>query len=101
MSRTLRRRGRKLPGMATTRHPGIKGRGSTGYLPGRFAVTTPETVDDGWHEADTEGDTASAPQTELREEVARSVITRNQSPDIPFDQSLNPYRGCEHGIVMW
>ncbi len=83
--------------MATTRHPGIKGRGSTGYLPGRFAVTTPETVDDGWHEADTEGDIASAPQTELREELARSVITRNQSPDIPFDQSLNPYRGCEHG----
>ena len=83
--------------MATSRPPGIKGRGSTGYLPGRFAVTTPETVDDGWHEADTEGDVASAPQTELREEVARSVITRNQSPDIPFDQSLNPYRGCEHG----
>lgn len=83
--------------MATTRHPGIKGRGSTGYLPGRFAVTTPETVDDGWHEADTEGDITSAPRTELREEMARSVITRNQSPDIPFDQSLNPYRGCEHG----
>ncbi len=83
--------------MATTRHPGIKGRGSTGYLPGRFAVTTPETVDDGWHEADTEGDIVSAPQTELREEAARSVITRNQSPDIPFEQSLNPYRGCEHG----
>lgn len=83
--------------MAMTRHPGIKGRGSTGYLPGRFAVTTPETVDDGWHEADTDGDTASAPQTELREEVARSVITRNRSPDIPFEQSLNPYRGCEHG----
>jgi len=83
--------------MATARHPGIKGRGSTGYLPGRFAVTTPETVDDGWHEADTEGDIVSAPQTELREEAARSVITRNQSPDIPFEQSLNPYRGCEHG----
>lgn len=83
--------------MATTRHPGIKGRGSTGYLPGRFAVTTPETVDDGWHEADTEGDITSAPRTELREEMARSVITRNQSPDIPFEQSLNPYRGCEHG----
>lgn len=83
--------------MATSRHPGIKGRGSTGYLPGRFAVTTPETMDDGWHDADTEGDIASAPHTELHEEVARSVITRNQSPDIPFEQSLNPYRGCEHG----
>ena len=83
--------------MATTRHPGIKGRGSTGYLPGRFAVTTPETVDDGWHEADPEGDIASVPRTQVIEEVARSVITRNQSPDIPFEQSLNPYRGCEHG----
>jgi DNA repair photolyase len=77
--------------------PSVKGRGSTRYLPGRFAVTTPEADDDGWHDADGEGDITSAPKTELREEVARSVLTRNQSPDIPFDQSLNPYRGCEHG----
>lgn len=77
--------------------PSVKGRGSARYLPGRFAVTTPEAVDDGWHDADGEGDITSAPKTELREEVARSVLTRNQSPDIPFDQSLNPYRGCEHG----
>lgn len=83
--------------MTTARLPGIKGRGSTTYLPGRFAVTTPESVDDGWHEADTEGEPASTPRTQLHEEVARSVITRNQSPDIPFEQSLNPYRGCEHG----
>jgi DNA repair photolyase len=83
--------------MGAPKHPGIKGRGSTGYLPGRFAVTTPEKTDDGWHDADTEGDPASPPRTELREETARSVITRNQSPDIPFEQSLNPYRGCEHG----
>jgi len=85
--------------MGAPKHPGIKGRGSTGYLPGRFAVTMPQAVDDGWHEADTEGDIASAPRTEVTEELARSVITRNQSPDIPFDQSLNPYRGCEHGCV--
>ena len=77
--------------------PSVKGRGSARYLPGRFAVTTPEAVDDGWHDADGDGDITSAPKTELREEVARSVLTRNQSPDIPFDQSLNPYRGCEHG----
>jgi DNA repair photolyase len=81
----------------TTPPPSVKGRGSARYLPGRFAVTTPEAVDDGWHDADGEGDITSAPKTELREEVARSVLTRNQSPDIPFDQSLNPYRGCEHG----
>ena len=87
--------------MRAPKHPGIKGRGSTGYLPGRFAVTTPEAIDDGWHEADTEGDVASAPHTRVIEEVARSIITRNQSPDIPFDQSLNPYRGCEHGMVLY
>jgi DNA repair photolyase len=81
----------------TTPPPSVKGRGSTRYLPGRFAATTPEAIDDGWHDADGEGDITSAPKTELREEVARSVLTRNQSPDIPFDQSLNPYRGCEHG----
>lgn len=83
--------------MTTTGRRGIKGRGSTGYLPGRFAVTMPEKADDGWHEADTQDDVASSPRTEVIEEVARSVITRNRSPDIPFDQSLNPYRGCEHG----
>ena len=86
--------------MTTRTRPGIKGRGSTGYLPGRFAVTTADAVDDGWHDADTEGDPSSSPQTELHEEVARSVITRNSSPDIPFEQSLNPYRGCEHGMQL-
>ncbi|HVK51994.1 MAG TPA: PA0069 family radical SAM protein [Pseudoxanthomonas sp.] len=75
----------------------IKGRGSTGYLPGRFATTTAETLDDGWHERDQEDAIVSAPRTQLREERARSIISRNTSPDIPFSQSLNPYRGCEHG----
>lgn len=83
--------------MGEVKHPGIKGRGSTGYLPGRFAVTTPVSVDDGWHAPEGEGDIESSPQTQVREETARTVINRNQSPDIPFSQSLNPYRGCEHG----
>ena len=64
-------------------------------------MATPEAIDDGWHEADTEGDVASAPHTRVIEEVARSIITHNQSPDIPFDQSLNPYRGCEHGWTFY
>ena len=75
----------------------IKGRGSTGYLPGRFAVTTAQAEDDGWHERDREDEIASSPATRVTEERARSIISRNQSPDIPFQQSLNPYRGCEHG----
>ncbi len=75
----------------------IKGRGSTGHLPGRFAVTTAQAEDDGWHERDREDEIASSPATRVTEERARSIISRNQSPDIPFQQSLNPYRGCEHG----
>lgn len=75
----------------------IKGRGSTGYLPGRFSATTAHSLDDGWHERDREDEIVSSPRTHLQEERARSIISRNTSPDIPFSQSLNPYRGCEHG----
>jgi len=75
----------------------IKGRGSTGYLPGRFAATTAQAADDGWHERDQDDEIASSPRTQLHEERARSIISRNSAPDIPFSQSLNPYRGCEHG----
>ena len=75
----------------------IKGRGSTGNLPGRYAVTTTQVGDDGWHDRDREGEIESSPRTQIHEERARSIISRNQSPDIPFSQSLNPYRGCEHG----
>src|SRR6201998_3435126 len=42
---------------------------------------------------------ASAPVTEVRIEVARSIVSTNQPPDLPFDRSINPYRGCEHGCV--
>ena len=79
----------------------IKGRGSTGYLPGRFEVTVSERVDDGWHGAVAEEFAEALPRTQVREETARSIITRNNSSDIPFSQSVNPYRGCEHGVVWW
>ncbi len=77
----------------------IKGRGSRQHLPGRFESTTCEAVDDGWQRAE-DPDTASGPRhprTEVREETARSIVTRNTSPDVGFSQSVNPYRGCEHG----
>ncbi|WP_019397398.1 PA0069 family radical SAM protein [Pseudoxanthomonas sp. GW2] len=80
--------------------PVIKGRGARGYLPGRFEATTTEAVDDGWAppEADTEsGPDPSRPRTRVQEETARSIISRNNSPDVGFSQSVNPYRGCEHG----
>jgi DNA repair photolyase len=60
---------------------------------GRFAreESVPEPGDD--------DEPAPAPATELITEKIRSIISRNQSPDIPFEQSVNPYRGCEHGCV--
>lgn len=60
----------------------------------RFAPTHSEAFDDGW-----EQDVPPIQLTEVREEIARTVISRNQSPDLPFDRSINPYRGCEHVIV--
>lgn len=75
----------------------IKGRGSLRHLPGRFEVTVGQAVDDGWGNADGEEFAAPVLRTAVTEESARSIISRNRSPDIPFSQSVNPYRGCEHG----
>jgi len=75
----------------------IKGRGSRIHLPGRFETTTAEAMDDGWYLDESEEFAAPKLRTTVTEEAARSIITRNQSPDIPFAQSANPYRGCEHG----
>jgi len=71
----------------------IRGRGVATRPAGRFAreETCPEPDDD--------DPPAPAPGTELIPETIRSIISRNQSPDIPFEQSINPYRGCEHGCV--
>ena len=80
----------------------IKGRGALSRPPGRFERTVGEAVDDGWHADAISGDDDDAlPRlvTTLSPERAKSIITRNDSPDIPFDQSINPYRGCEHGCI--
>ncbi len=74
----------------------IKGRGSASNQEGRFESTRTEAFDDGWFR---EAGEPERPKTEVRSETARSIISRNQSPDLPFDLSLNPYRGCEHGCV--
>lgn len=73
----------------------FKGRGATLNPPARFARRTKQSVDDGWYQ-DSVPDSIA---TEVRAEAARSIISRNESPDIPFAQSINPYRGCEHGCV--
>lgn len=75
----------------------IKGRGSSGHLPGRFEVTVNQAEDDGWAGDADEAFAPGALRTQVREEVARSIISRNRSPDVGFSQSVNPYRGCEHG----
>lgn len=72
----------------------IKGRGAASNVEGRFESLSTQVEDDGWHHED---EVPSRPQTQVSIEQARSIISRNQSPDIWFDQSINPYRGCEHG----
>jgi DNA repair photolyase len=71
------------------------GRGAETNRSGRFEPISYEPVDDGWDSlAELE-----ALSTEVQEVPARRIITRNSSPDIGFDRSINPYRGCEHGCV--
>lgn len=78
----------------------IKGRGAASYVHGRYAVTTTQGVDDGWGSVYDDAATGAVrPATSVTEEVARSIISRNDSPDVGFAQSVNPFRGCEHGCV--
>ena len=75
----------------------IKGRGAVGNFPGRFQVETSEAFDDGWDSLNLE-DTPKV-KTQVFPDLTRSLLSQNQSPDIPFDQSINPYKGCEHGCI--
>ena len=73
-----------------------KGRGAASNRSGRYERHQREAFDDGWGTIDE----AEAPlRTEVRPDASRTVITRNESPDIGFDRSINVYRGCEHGCV--
>ena len=74
----------------------LAGRGVSGNVAGRFERLTVDAVDDGW---DLDEGPLPMMRTHVSEEAARSVITYNCSPDLPFDRSINPYRGCEHGCV--
>jgi DNA repair photolyase len=76
----------------------LKGRGAVTNMQGRYEKDERETVDDGWlHISEDEG--APPLRTQVFEERAKTILTRNNSPDIPFSVSLNPYRGCEHGCI--
>ena len=81
----------------------IRGRGAATAMAHRFVRDTREVVDDGWghapwHAAEDEG-AAPALATRVHLETARSAICANDSPDIFFELSVNPYRGCEHGCI--
>lgn len=73
----------------------ILGRGASNNLHHRFDRIRIDAIDDGWWQEDAPASHA----TEVRCEKSRTAISRNQSPDMPFARSLNPYRGCEHGCI--
>jgi DNA repair photolyase len=81
---------------STERMSAEKSRGATYAPQGRFEKEAREAFDDGWTEDD---EVASARETIVTEEHARSILSRNDSPDVPFTLSINPYRGCEHGCI--
>ena len=78
------------------KHEVTKGRGATLQIEGRFESVVREIVDDGWGAADEE---LPPFKTTVTIDSAKSVISRNDSPDLPFSLSLNAYRGCEHGCI--
>ncbi|MEW6331261.1 MAG: PA0069 family radical SAM protein [Pseudomonadota bacterium] len=80
---------------STSRTRPAKGRGAVSNPEGRFEKLNRGAYDDGW----TAEEEIAPLKTTVRIEQCRTIIAHNDSPDIPFDQSINPYRGCEHGCV--
>lgn len=87
--------------------PQARGRGATVNPGSRYSTERRTYVDDGWYDApwQRDGETISDPmegrrvETELLVDSSRTIISRNKSPDVPFDRSINPYKGCEHGCT--
>jgi len=83
--------------------PPKKGRAAVSNASGRFEALSHHCIDDGWlTEGEGEEDDAfplPRLKTEIIEEQAKKIISWNASPDLPFDRSINPYRGCEHGCI--
>ena len=74
----------------------IKGRGTPSKPVGRFESRSTDAVDDGWGLSD---EALPPVETVVAAEPAKTIISRNDSPDIGFDQSVNPFRGCEHACI--
>lgn len=80
---------------AHPRPPSAKGRGALSNRGSRFEAEDCEAVDDGWGSLE-----AEAPQrTQVQPMASRTILTRNASPDLSFDRTINPYKGCEHGCI--
>ena len=79
--------------------PPLKGRGATFNPANRFRADVREHCDDGWEPGRADEDSAPPPRTTVTIQRARSIIARNDSPDVPFTQSINAYQGCEHGCI--
>jgi len=82
--------------MSQTPSGARKGRGATYNPDNRFFSTRSEAVDDGWTQ---EAGELPPLKTTVTVQQSRTIISRNQSPDVPFEQSINPYQGCEHGCI--
>jgi hypothetical protein len=77
-------------------HPDARhGRGAINNATNRYEAERRQREDDGWGNLEE----AEPLRTVLHEDTSRSIIAWNKSPDVPFDRSINPYRGCEHGCV--
>jgi DNA repair photolyase len=77
----------------------IKGRGTSIRPQARYDRHVREPVDDGWTQPGAEDEQHPWPPTVVVERPAKTIISRNESPDLPFSQSINPYLGCEHGCI--
>ena len=85
---------------STIRTDRLHGRGALSNHVGRYEKQTRVLVDDGWDDGWRAEDDAPPPlRTEVIHDATRTIIARNTSPDISFDRSINPYRGCEHGCI--
>ena len=85
---------------STIRTERLRGRGALSNHAGRFEKQARMLLDDGWDDGWRTDDEAPPPlRTEVLHDASRSIIAHNKSPDLSFDQSINPYRGCEHGCV--
>ncbi len=74
----------------------LRGRGAVSNACGRYEKQTRVLMDDGWN---TNDEPEPSLKTEILRDTSRTIITRNTSPDISFNQSINPYKGCEHGCI--